>query len=198
MKKLLLVLAMFAVVSTASAQSYKSFRMGPKIGMNVSGVTGDDASEAKYKTGFAVGLAAEYSFSNWFALSGDLMFSQQGYRGEKILGMVPKFNANYINIPIMANFYVIDKLALKVGVQPGFNVMARGKMKSKDDIVITNMKEDVSVFDLSIPVGISYDFMNSFRVEARYAYGVTNLWNSKSGNGKNGNSVFTITVGWML
>ncbi len=197
MKKLLLVLAMFAVVTTASAQSYKSFRMGPRIGMNVSGFTGE-GNDAKYKTGFTVGLAAEYSFAKWFALSGDVMFSQQGAR-QKAFGTVTKMNLNYLNIPIMANFYIIDNLALKVGVQPGFNVMARAKVSEDKTIVIRNIKENVSVFDFSIPVGISYDFMNSFRVEARYAIGITDISKPReTGRDKMTNSVFTITLGWML
>ena len=29
---------------------------------------------------------------------------------------------DYINVPIMANVYVVKGLAVKLGVQPGFNV----------------------------------------------------------------------------
>src|SRR3712207_9501020 len=51
-----------------------------------------------------------------------------------------KFSPSYINVPIMANVYVVNGLAVKLGVQPGFAV-------DKAD-------SDINTVDFSIPVEI--------------------------------------------
>src|SRR3712207_7766608 len=53
---------------------------------------------------------------------------------------------SYINVPIMANVYVVNGLAVKLGVQPGFAV-------DKAD-------SDINTVDFSIPVGASYEYKN--------------------------------------
>jgi hypothetical protein len=69
-------------------------------------------------------------------------------------------------------------LAVKLGLQPGFNV-------SDDDI------SGVKSVDLSIPVGLSYE-VNRFVFDARYNFGVTKVadWADSK------NSVFQFTVGY--
>lgn len=97
---------------------------------------------------------------------------------------------DYINIPILANIYVTKGLALKVGVQPGFNVthkykVEKGSASASDDI------DGVKSFDFSIPVGASYEFSNLV-LDARYNWGLTKVF--KDANSKN--SVFQITLGY--
>lgn len=85
---------------------------------------------------------------------------------------------DYINIPILANVYVTKGLAVKLGIQPAFNV------NSKADV-------DAKSFDFSIPVGLSYEFSNVV-LDARYNWGLTKIFE----NGDSKNSVFQITLGY--
>ena len=90
---------------------------------------------------------------------------------------------SYLNIPVLANVYVVPGLAVKLGVQPGF-------MIDKDDA------EDVNTFDLSIPVGLSYEY-NNFVLDGRYNWGVTKInKHSVKGLDDTRNSVFQITLGY--
>ena len=80
------------------------------------------------------------------------VYSRQGFKtkdvnvaGYTISG--DSWKPSYLNIPVLANVYVVPGLAVKLGVQPGF-------MVDKDDA------EDVNTFDLSIPVGLSYEYNN--------------------------------------
>ena len=170
MKKILLTLmAACAAFSFASAQE-TGFGFGVKAGVNISNQTLDDA--AKYKAGFTGGVFVDYRTCNWFAVSADV-----------------KLRTDYLNIPVLANFYLTRGMALKAGVQPGFLLAA----KAKEGDVKVDVKEMYKTFDLSIPVGLSYDFKFGLILDARYNIGVTNLAKDA---GCTRNSVFAVTAGW--
>ena len=58
-------------------------------------------------------------------------------------------------------------------------------------MTVAKDKLKANTFDLSIPVGLSYEYKN-FVLDGRYNFGVTNI--SKNGNPKN--SVFQFTLGY--
>ena len=99
-------------------------------------------------------------------------------------------SADAINIPILANVYVVKGLAVKVGIQPAFKVNEEMKMNSE---LGSGSKEVDSAesFDFSIPVGLSYEF-NNVVLDARYNFGVTSV--ADGGDAKN--SVFQFTLGY--
>ena len=176
MKKFLVMAAMVLSSVGAFAQySAGDITIQPKIGLNVASVGGD--VDGDYKAGLAVGAEAEYHVSPLIGVSAGLLYSQQGYKiSEDHVDF--KWKPAYLNIPILANFYVANGLALKAGVQPGF-------MVAKDDA------EEVNTFDFSVPVGISYEYMN-ICLDARYNIGCTKVWKEVDGC----NSVFQITLGY--
>ena len=167
-------MAACAVFSFASAQE-TGFGFGVKAGVNISNQTLDDA--AKYKAGFTGGI---------FAVSVDVLYSRQG---SKIENSDIKLRTDYLNIPVLANFYLTRGMALKTGVQPGFLLAA----KAKEGDVKVDAKNIYKTFDLSIPVGLSYDFKFGLILDARYNIGVTNLAKNA---GYTRNSVFAVTAGW--
>ena len=99
-------------------------------------------------------------------------------------------SADTINIPILANVYVVKGLAVKVGIQPAFKVNEEMKMNSE---LGSGSKEVDSAesFDFSIPGGLSYEF-NNVVLDARYNFGVTSV--ADGGDAKN--SVFQFTLGY--
>ena len=160
----------------------------PKIGLNVASVGGD--VDGDYKAGLVVGAELQYQLTDKVGLAGGLLYSMQGaksksvtidgdeFGGDDIEIGGEKWNPGYLNIPLTVNYYVVNGLALKAGVQPGF-------MIAKDDA------EEVNTFDFSIPVGISYEYMN-ICLDARYNIGCTKVWKDVKGC----NSVFQITLGY--
>ena len=143
--------------------------------MNIASVGGD--VDGDYKAGLAVGAEAEYHVSPLIGVSAGLLYSQQGCKWS-VENVDVKWKPAYLNIPILANFYVANGLALKAGVQPGF-------MVAKDDA------ENVNTFDFSVPVGISYEYMN-ICLDARYNIGCTKVDKDVKGC----NSVFQVTLGY--
>lgn len=182
MKKLFLMAAvMLSSLGTFAQQAVGSFTLQPRVGINIATIT--DIEHSKSRVDFAGGLEAEYQVSDLFSLSGGLMYSRQGFKTEDLKLFGHKFEGDswspsYLNVPIMANVYVVKGLAVKLGVQPGFVV-------DKDDA------ENMKTFDFTIPVGISYEYSNVV-LDARYNWGLTKLYD----NFDSKNSVFQITLGY--
>ena len=84
-------------------------------------------------------------------------------------------------------------LALKAGIQPAFNVSNKVKVAgiSIDYDKYAPEGAEIKTFDFSIPVGISYEYMNVC-LDARYNIGVSKLADGDAGR----NSVFQITLGY--
>ena len=163
----------------------------PKIGLNVASVGGD--VDGDYKAGLVVGAELQYQLTDKVGLAGGLLYSIQGaksksetidgdeFGGDDIEIGGEKWNPGYLNIPLTVNYYVVNGLALKAGVQPGF-MIAKDKKHGG---------ENVNTFDFSVPVGVSYEYMN-FCLDARYNIGCTKVYKDFKGC----NSVFQITLGY--
>lgn len=188
MKKLILLAAIIMTSVGAYAQhEVGSVTIQPKVGMNIASLTKSEGADSRI--GLAIGAEAEYQIEDRISLSAGLLYSMQG-NAYSYDGIDYTQKLDYLNIPILANIYVTKGLALKVGVQPGFNVthkykVEKGSASASDDI------DGVKSFDFSIPVGASYEFSNLV-LDARYNWGLTKVF--KDANSKN--SVFQITLGY--
>lgn len=188
MKKILLMaVVMLASVASYAQQAVGTFTLQPKIGMNVASLTQCDGCDPRI--GLAAGVEAEYQATDIFSVSAGLIYSMQGNKAKEE-GVTLTTKLDYINIPILANVYVTKGLAVKLGVQPAFNVSDKQKLSGGKASVEA---EDVGAesFDFSIPVGLSYEY-NNVVFDARYNFGVTNI----ADGGDSKNSVFQFTLGY--
>ncbi len=190
MKKFFIMAVMAVCSLAASAQTpAPGFSIAPKVGVNISTIDGADHN--KTKVGFAIGAEALYMFNDMMGISGGVMYSQQGSKQEA-LGITATYKADYINVPIMLNEYVYPGLAIKLGIQPGFKVNEEIKFE-KGGNGISGTREDLESLDISIPIGISYEF-SKIVLDARYNWGVSNI--AKEDGKKGHNSVFQVTLGY--
>lgn len=189
MKKLLLMAAvMFASVGAYAQHAVGSFTLQPKVGFNVANLT--DIDDTDPRMGFVAGAEGEYQVSDIFSVSGGLLYSMQGAK-DKEGGINETVKLDYINIPIMANVYVVKGLAVKLGIQPAFNVNSEYKVSRGGTSATTDI--DAKTFDLSIPVGVSYEFSRvPIVIDGRYNWGLTKV----SSDSDSKNSVFQFTVGY--
>ena len=204
MKKMMMIAAMMVATIAAKAQFEPgTFTLQPKVGVDLATITADDS---KYKFGLAAGIEGQYQLNNWFGLSAGLMYAQQG---AKVKNYDVKANLEYLNIPVMAKFYVTKGLSLNAGLQLGF--LTKAKAKASGDYYLENIngqrvqeldiKSNCNKVDLSIPLSIAYEFENGLTFEARYATGLTNVGKNANETGnysylKNKNDVFMLTVGY--
>ncbi|MBF1645195.1 MAG: PorT family protein [Prevotella sp.] len=188
MKKIMLVAAlMLSSVATFAQHAVGSFNIQPKVGLNIANLT--DYSKSDARLGLVAGAEGEYQATDIVSVSAGLLYSMQGAKVNQPLVTVTQ-KLDYINIPITANVYVVKGLAVKLGVQPGFKV---GDVASVDASRALNvaLPGKAKSFDLSIPVGVSYEY-NNFQLDARYNWGVTKVYEGS----KVKNSVFQITLGY--
>ena len=96
-------------------------------------------------------------------------------------------------MPILANVYVTKGLAVKLGLQPGFNITSKYNQKVTilGNVVETTSDMKAQSVDFSIPVGLSYEFSN-VQLDARYNWGISKVLKNKEDK----NSVFQITLGY--
>ncbi len=196
MKKILILAVMMLTTMTVSAQMRAgSWAVMPKAGFNLATVT--DADDASMKFGLVAGADMIYQINEPLAISFGVLYSMQGAKAkvkENGVTIKNKLNMDYVNIPILANFYVTRGLALKAGIQPGFNVKHKMKVESGGSSVESDIPNFKS-FDFAIPIGISYEISN-FVIDARYNLGLTKLWDQEGSSSKN--SVFQFTLGYKI
>lgn len=188
MKKFLAsALMLLAASTTTFAQNaVGSFSLQPKAGISIADMT--DTQGTTSRIGFVGGLEGEYQASDIFSLSLGVNYSQEGF---KMKNSDNKIKLDYINVPILANVYLTNGLAVKVGVQPGFNV---GNSVTVDGNTMSSSKKDydgIKSVALSIPVGLSYEISNVV-LDARYNWGVTKAFDGLDSK----NSVFQVTIGY--
>ncbi len=196
MKKFLASALMLLAASTATFAQHAvgSFTLQPKVGMNVASLTKSDNFDSRI--GLAAGVEGEYQVSDIFSLSLGAVYSQQGNKIDKtVLGQSLKYTnkLDYVNVPVMANVYVVPGLAVKLGVQPGFNVSSKGKAVANTvaGSADKTLELDAKSVDFSIPVGLSYEYKGVV-LDARYNWGLTKVWDGSDSK----NSVFQITLGY--
>lgn len=226
MKHILTTLVLLVATAAAWAQPAQgTFSLLPRVGVSLSRLSGDaiyftDGLEAKskMKAGMMAGVDAEYQALPSLSVSLGAYYSEQGCKYkeamETYLPYVPKntgysnlqTNLKYINVPVMLNAYVAHNLAVKAGVQLGFNI--DGKMSytstdftKADDGTVTyekpvNNKLDANArkVDVAIPVGLQYEYMNVV-IDARYNFGLTRVYDVEIGD-KTHNNVLTISAAY--
>jgi hypothetical protein len=197
MKKLF-VLAVVALMTTVSASAQQMF-IKPMVGGTLSTLTGD-VKDTKMRFGIAAGAEFGYQVAEPFAVTAGLLVSMQGtnFKDDNYVKDAST-SLTYLNIPVLANYYIIPGLAIKAGIQPGFLLAYKHKFSeningSWHDYDTTD-KEGTKTFDLSIPLGLSYE-ISDFVIDARYNLGVTNISDISGYSAKN--SVIMLTVGYKI
>ena len=196
MKKMMMIAAMMLMSIGAFAQNeVGQITLKPTVGMNIATVT--KQTDSKVRVGMMAGVEGEYGVAENFGLTAGLFYSMQGVKfTNKIDGvdLTETDKVDFLNIPIMANYYVIPGLAVKAGVQPGFKVSGKRSIDAKEGSSKANLTEDlegIKAFQFAIPVGASYEY-KSFVLDARYNIYLTKA--AKVGDGRH--SVFTISLGY--
>jgi len=232
---------LFAAISlstmTAAAQNkVGEFSLKPMIGINVSDLSSDEEVNYKTKVGFTEGLEAEYGVTPWLGVSLGAMYSQQGAKYEAslgqlgvneegrkvavIIGLKGKLKADYINMPLLANFYVWKGLSVKTGLQVGFLVndkmSGNGTLARLTELPVDQIiQEDLSIplttgnffssFSVEesdicksvvfgIPIGLSYEYKN-ITLDARYYFGLTRMDDAEEDPAAR-NRCLSITLGY--
>ena len=204
MKKLFLLAAFVSCMAGVNAQNPKGkFSIKPMAGINVTGLSGGISDMYHYKVRFTAGVEAEYGVNDWLGVSLGAVYSQQGAKVDYFYDTYGseyytatergKVHAEYINVPLLANFYIpgVKGLAVKTGVQLGFCVDSEFYISitphanygvTTDPSIMSQTpsggfksgQDFAKSIDFGIPVGLSYEYKNVV-LDARYYFGLTKI-----------------------
>lgn len=224
MKKLFLVITLLVAAMSANAQLEPGkFSIQPKAGATISWLTDMPSLGIGYFpdripiVGAILGAEAEYQLAEKFSLAAGINYAQQGCGWSDYSYQIgnnkaelkdAKIQLGYVNVPITANYYLFKGFAVKAGVQFGFLTSAKTKgtltteyngAKSSTDLDSKDFKDECKSLDISIPVGISYEFNVPVVIDLRYNIGLTKV-NKESIDGHKDfkNNVIQLTVGYKL
>ncbi len=194
MRKILMIVAMMVTMSLgAQAQNdVGTMTVQPKGGFGLATLTNVPKAEM---TGVGMfGGELEYALKERLSIAAGINFDMLGYGIEDTEGIKDWHTSlNYLAVPAVVNFYVWKGLALKAGLQPGFLLSAKESYKLNGDKHETTVTSSFNKFDLSIPIGISFEFSRVV-IDARYLLGLTKV--NKEGDKTCRNSVILITTGY--
>lgn len=199
----LLLLAMVATVASAQRFYSPDLAIGVRAGASVSNMAWQPAVRQSMTPGAMFGLTIRYTEEKYFGLVADLMISQRGW-AEKFED-TPEFSYRrqftYVQLPVMTHIYFgSQKFRGFVNLGPSVGYMIQDKVTANFDYrnigEVANFPKgrrteqlDMAVYrkiDYGITGGAGMEFRirrkHSFMLEARYYFGIGNVFSSKRGD----------------
>jgi hypothetical protein len=163
---------------------------GIKGGVNLAHPYGTDKINTGSMIGWHAGIMARFQISDLFGIQPEVMYTQRGVKFDKA-GFVdaagvtvsedPEVRMDYIDVPIMFTFNVLDNIALMVGPQASLMMTIKDQDKKERD------KSGFHTFDIGGAIGAEAK-VSMFRVGARYTLGFLDLVNNKELETQNTNN----------
>ena len=136
-----------------------------------------------------INVGASYQVSKKLGLSASLSYCIQGQAWKKFTIDGVEYSNNtleltYLQVPVMAHYYIYKGLAINAGVQVGFMMNAddthhgestTSKGRKQTDDIRVDYKKDLKTVDLTIPLGISYETSDHFVWALQYNLGLTDV-----------------------
>ncbi len=159
------------------------------------------------RTSFHMGGLVEIPITESFSIQPELLYSSQGsqlkeseeFMGERVSYEV-KYKLDYISVPIMAKYYVIDGLGIEAGPQFGILVSAKGDYEisglGMSESGTEDIKDELKKLDIGLGLGASYRLDMGVFFGARYVLGLTGISDSGDEDATIKNNVFQLSVGY--
>lgn len=167
MKKI--ILSAIAVMTFALTNAQQT-KFGVKAGLNLTTFAGGNYYDAKSLVGFQVGGFAEIKIIERLSIQPEVLFSTQGAKLDGGSGDLDR-KLNYINVPVLAKFYITKQFTAEAGPQIGFLVSAKSNGN--------DVKDAYKSVDTGFNFGLGYNFTENVSVGLRYTVGLANIGDYK-------------------
>jgi hypothetical protein len=184
---------------TINAQDVK---FGSKAGVNFASITGDDTDDLDGRTAFHLGVVAEIPISEKFSFQPELLYSAQGASQKNSFdefNYEAEINLDYLNLPLMAKYYVAEGFSLEAGPQVGFLMSAKAKVSGGGESEEEDIKDSVKGINFGVNFGVGYKLDSGLNFGARYNLGLSNdNDDSEFPDDTYKNSVIQLSVGYFF
>ena len=193
MKSIFLFLFLIPVVAKAQ---FDRIDYGVAGGLNISNIKGEFSfKNSKNRTSFYFGGFAEVPVTGPLGIRSELLYSAVGAKTESLLSDVI-WKLSYINIPIMAQYEVLESLNLMTGIQTGVLLSAKSKFESSNPELELSITDEYKTFDFSWVIGAEYRLEMGLGLNIRYNLGLTDT--DDTGFVETKNRVFQIGASFLL
>jgi hypothetical protein len=206
MKKLFTI---FFIIAAFTSLSLAQMQIGPKAGLNLANLSGDDIEDTDSKTGFAGGVFFMYKFSDMFAIQPEAYYSMKGatdkfdYEGGTI---DVTYSFDYIEVPLLLKLLIpitnsSINPAIFAGPFVGFNTTAKAKAEADGQSEEQDVEDFKSTeFGLAFGGGLGFPVgTNELGFDVRYILGLSTLDDSEEeADVKNSVINFNVYFGFSL
>lgn len=176
MKKIFALIATAFMAISVSAQSEAgSFTFMPNVGITYTTATGDATADPAI--GLTAGVEGMYMVNEKFGAALGINYTGNNTSTNDVIN-----STYYFNLPLTANYYITEGLALKAGV--ALNIHSQTKVDGESDIAGFDFGDIYKSTYFSIPVGVSYELTNGLVFDLRYSFGVSDVLDMKGFDNK--------------
>ncbi len=193
--KIMLVVAMLAMVTAASAQ----LSLGIKGGVNMSNFYADDLTDKNVKVGYNVGVAADYDFTYNMAIQTGLFFTTKGAKVVHDFPIIGEIDGtiNSFNLQLPVHY------AYKIDVSPGSRFVIHagpyvaygvgGKVKLNKNELLDTFGDNglLKRFDAGVGFGVGAE-LDRFIVDVGWDMGLVNVADWSNGELKNQSAYLSV------
>lgn len=176
MKKFFTLIATAFMAISASAQAEAgSITLQPNVGVTYTSATGDATADPAIA--LTAGVEGMYMVNEKFGVALGLNYTGNNTSTDDIVN-----STYYFNLPLTANYYVTEGLALKAGV--ALNIHSQTKVDGESGIGDFDFGDIYKSTYFAIPVGVSYELSNGLVFDLRYSFGVSDVLDMKGFDNK--------------
>ncbi len=179
MKKFLfLMVVLMGITISSNAQT----KFGVKAALNISNFSGDDFDDLDSRTAPAFGVFAQIGINDKLTFQPELLYSMQGAKSsysESGYESEDKIKVDYLQIPLLMKYYVIEGLSINAGPQIGFLLSAKDDWEYNYGGESEEGEEDIKDYfksmDLALALGLGYELESGLGFDFRYNLGLSNV-----------------------
>ena len=188
--KVFTIVVIFGMIMTAKGQEIK---FGIKGGLNLAKLS-DNGSGFSFRPAFHFGIVSEYHISDDFSIQPELLYSSQGQKYQNDVAL----KLDYLNLPIMAKYYVDQNIYFEAGPQFGVLLSAKDEIDGESSESIKDVYRDI---DFGFNIGLGYKFEGGLSFNARYYHGIANVYSWLDefiSDQKVHNKVLQLSIGYLF
>lgn len=164
----ILLLAVFNV-SFLTVSGQEAF--GVKAGVNIASLS---EFTGRSRVGAHAGVFLHHTINRNWCVQPELLYSAEGQRYFSN-GVEHTLALDYLQVPVMIQYYPVPNIYLEAGPQVGILVSARDKIDEFDEEGDANVKGDFSSAQVALGLGAGLKVSEQIILYGRYNFGLTDV-----------------------